>query len=454
MANNDISSIVNVTVALDTAPIPQAGFDTVMFLAETKVFTDRWNIYNSADAMLQDGFLSTDPAYKAYVSTTSGTTRPKTVIIARRKFDTITYTPTVANNEEYSLQIAAPQAGFETFSYTSDGTATATEIVDGIVADFTANASVGLAAVVALSNVSDELQLTDIGGSDYAVKEVSTNLNPTSATKADFETIPTALSEVKGEDGVWAYFGIESRILAEAEAAADYAESNKEIFGTATKDPNGKIANQSTILDTGFANGYNYTIGLWSNDADSYPEMAMLARLAVVQVPGQTTLHGQRLAGVTVDKDSTLTGAESVVVQNKNANTYELYGSTPMVQKGVAFSGEFIDNVDLARWLKARIQENVFQLVAAKAAANSKIPYTDSGLQLVGTRIVEIVKQGIEAGVLDGNYNNGLGYILDIPELTDIPTNDIANRVLNNVSLTVRATGGIRTINISGTLTI
>ena len=58
------------------------------------------------------------------------------------------------------------------------------------------------------------------------------------------------------------------------------------------------------------------------------------------------------------------------------------------------FKGEFVDNVDLARWLKARIEENVFQLIKAYADASSKLPFTQSGIDLVGNRIVQVVQQG------------------------------------------------------------
>ena len=58
MAIADISQVVNVTVTLDTAPIPQAGFDTVMFLGEHRVFTERWKVYNNASDMINDGFTS------------------------------------------------------------------------------------------------------------------------------------------------------------------------------------------------------------------------------------------------------------------------------------------------------------------------------------------------------------------------------------------------------------
>ena len=333
-------------------------------------------------------------------------------------------------------------------------TATAAEIVDGLVADFVANASVELTAVVTLANVADELALTSIASSAYSVKNVSANLNPSTATTAGYETMANTFAAMKGEDAEWAYFGIESRVAADVEAARDHAESTTEIFAHVTDDPNGKLADSTSTLDDGYGDLSLYTIGGWSADAAKYPEMAMLRPLATVQIPGQTTLHGQTQYSVAVDKNSTLTNSESSIVRGKNANTYELVGGFGYTRDGKSYSGEFIDNVDLGRWLKARIQENVYQLVKSKANSGSKVPYTDDGIQMVYDRIAEVANQGIAGGVLDGNYNDGIGYDLTVPKAADVPTNDKANRYLSGVNLVVQTTGAIATIDISGIITV
>ena len=251
-----------------------------------------------------------------------------------------------------------------------------------------------------------------------------------------------------------AYFGIESRVAADVEAARDHAESTTEIFAHVTDDPNGKLADSTSTLDDGYGDLSLYTIGGWSADAAKYPEMAMLRPLATVQIPGQTTLHGQTQYSVAVDKNSTLTNSESSIVRGKNANTYELVGGFGYTRDGKSYSGEFIDNVDLGRWLKARIQENVYQLVKSKANSGSKVPYTDDGIQMVYDRIAEVANQGIAGGVLDGNYNDGIGYDLTVPKAADVPTNDKANRYLSGVNLVVQTTGAIATIDISGIITV
>ena len=454
MAVVDINQVANVTITLDTAPITQAGFDTVMFLGEHKVFNERWRTYNRASDMLSDGFLSTDPAFIAIQTLSSGPNKPKVMMVGRREFEDITYTPTVENLTVYSLDIAAPQEAYETFTFTSSGAATAAEIVDGLVADFTANASPELAAVVSVSNVTNELALSSIGSSAYSVKNVSNGLNPATATTAGYETVAAALAAMKGEDAEWAYFGIESRTSVDVAAARDHAEATTEIFAHVTDDPNGKLADSTSTLDEGYADLSLYTIGGWSADAGKYPEMAMLRPLATVQIPGQTTLHGQTQYSVAVDKNSTLTNSESSIVRGKNANTYELVGGFGYTRDGKSYSGEFIDNVDLGRWLKARIQENVYQLVKSKANAGLKVPYTDEGIAMISDRIIEVVNQGIAGGVLNGVYNEGLGYNLTVPRASEVPTNDKANRYLSGVSLVVQTTGAIATIDISGIITI
>ena len=180
----------------------------------------------------------------------------------------------------------------------------------------------------------------------------------------------------------------------------------------------------------------------------------MLNKLATVQIPGQTTLENQTLNGIAVDSASTLTGSEAIIVRNKNASTYESVAKQGFVFGGKSYSGQYIDNVDLGRWTKARIQENVFQLLKSKADARTKIEYTNEGINLIGERILEVYNQGAADGVFNPQFNNGQGYILTLPDANEVPTNDKANRHLSGVVLTVQATGAIDTIEISGIITV
>ena len=150
----------------------------------------------------------------------------------------------------------------------------------------------------------------------------------------------------------------------------------------------------------------------------------MLNQLATVQIPGQTTLENQTLNGIAVDSASTLTGSEAIIVRNKNASTYESVAKQGFVFGGKSYSGQYIDNVDLGRWTKARIQENVFQLLKSKADARTKIEYTNEGINLIGERILEVYNQGAAGGVFNPQFNNGQGYILTLPDATEVPTND------------------------------
>lgn len=63
-----LESIVNVQISKETASVTQAGFGTPLILAEGKEWPERVRTYASAADMLDDGFTSADPAYKAAVA--------------------------------------------------------------------------------------------------------------------------------------------------------------------------------------------------------------------------------------------------------------------------------------------------------------------------------------------------------------------------------------------------
>lgn len=83
---------------------------------------------------------------------------------------TITVTPTVANSADYSVSITANGVA-RTFTYTSDVDATATEIVNGLIALIEADAGI-VAAGVTVANSSDTLA---VSGAD-AVQALTSNL--------------------------------------------------------------------------------------------------------------------------------------------------------------------------------------------------------------------------------------------------------------------------------------
>ncbi len=123
------------------------------------------------------------------------------------------FTPTAVNSTLYQIRLAAAGQTY-TVQYTSDGSATAQEIVEGLAANAAAGANATLALFVTASEDNATLTLTAINGADFDILSVSpaASLAITSDTAgttlaglAGGVAIRTDALEVASQDGVDGY---------------------------------------------------------------------------------------------------------------------------------------------------------------------------------------------------------------------------------------------------------
>jgi hypothetical protein len=145
-------------------------------------------------------------------------------------------------------------------------------------------------------------------------------------------------------------------------------------------------------------------------------------------------------------------------VTNKNGNTFEPFKDqdavipTNLTQNGKVASGEWIDVVRFRDWLQDDIRVNVFS-----AKINTRIPFTDPGIRTIKSKIQQSLDKGVKRGGIapksvDDNGNTIPSYTISVPLRADVSDNDVANRVLNDVTFTAILAGSINKINIQGTL--
>lgn len=82
-----LESIVNVQISSETASVTQAGFGTPLILAEGQNWPERVRTYTSASDMLEDGFTSSDPAYRAAAAILGQNPRVPSVKVAMASDD-------------------------------------------------------------------------------------------------------------------------------------------------------------------------------------------------------------------------------------------------------------------------------------------------------------------------------------------------------------------------------
>ena len=90
---------VTVNISVDTRVISRAGFGVPLLVGYHTRFAERVRSYTSAAAMLDDGFVATDPLYQAALVLMGQSVKPPVFKIGRRAgaaTQTVRYTPLAA----------------------------------------------------------------------------------------------------------------------------------------------------------------------------------------------------------------------------------------------------------------------------------------------------------------------------------------------------------------------
>ena len=177
------------------------------------------------------------------------------------------------------------------------------------------------------------------------------------------ETWAEAAAAAKLENDSWYGMVFTSRVQADQEAMAAWAEANGKILGLSSGDAKIKDGNDATDIASHIkSNNYDRSFVIYHSDCgtinESFADAAWLAN-RFPYTPGNTTWKFVTLKGVSVYALST---NELNGVLGKNANIYTTVKGLSMTEEGTVGSGEYIDVIRGIDWLHARMQENIIQL--------------------------------------------------------------------------------------------
>lgn len=329
---DSLNDVVRVVIFDQTTAISTASFQIPLLLSTFTDFSERVREYTSIAGVGGD-FESTSTTYKAAEKIFGqtgvlGAPIPK-LIIGRRQVDEVTITPTVANNQTYTITLDGTA-----YDYTSDADATAAEISAGLVA--------ALGAPAGFTIVDNTGSLT-IGvttlGTGWSVK-VSSNL--TKADTTPTETWVEALEAVEAVSDEWYGMYATVQTTAEQESLSDAIQAREKIYGLSSSDP---VAITTGTTDIGAklsAKAQSRTFGVYlPTAATEFPEAAWMgSQLAVT--PGQNDWDFKRANGVTVAK---LTETQKTNLESKNWNYYTRKRGVNIFQNGDMFDGKPIDQI-------------------------------------------------------------------------------------------------------------
>lgn len=447
-----LSDIVRVTISIESAAVVAAGFGVPAIFGDTQdAFGGAmYREYSDPAEMLEDGFAITDPEYVDAVALMAQSLKPDLFVVVRRavavaQVDTITPS-TVTNSATYTFTING-----RTVTYTADGATTATEISDGLRA---ALAALSPAEPVTGTGTTTVIITANEAGVPFTVAESDAKLTLVHTTAST--GIEDDLAAARAAGANWYATLLTSRSADVIYRAATWVEGNSGTIPLILIAQTNDAAVRDTVYgsaetDLGSrlkAANFTRTALLWHALDAEYLDAAFAGRM-LPEDPGTETWALKELSGVTVDTHTTtqkniLQG--SAPLAGKNVNLfYALTSANSITSRGTMSSGDWIDLIRFADFLKARISEGIASLMLAA----KKIPFTDDGLQLLANQVRAPLHtaQNTTPPKLDS-------YKVTVPRSADISVANKSARILDPpITFSAVYAGAVHDAGVTGTIT-
>lgn len=438
-----LSNQVAITITRDTVGIARAGFGVPLILSGTATWIDGLvREYNSLLDVAADFPVTTSAEYRAARAMFSQQPKPTRIKIAKsglpatKKF---TLTPSAHNTHVYSLRIGGDGVTETVATYTSDGSATAAEIVAGLITscnaivgkNFTATGSTTL---VLTGNTAgawffvEVLDLNDFGiFEDHADPGVATDLAAISLVDDDWYGLVTN-------------YNSNAYVL----AAAAYIETVKKIYiaeGSDSAFITGAVSDSDTLDDLKTFS-YARTAGAYHPRADEMFAAAWAGKV-LPKEPGSETWKFKTLAGVST---VTMTATQRSNLRAKNGNSFENVAGFNMTFEGTTADGDFIDVQRGLDWLEDDMAKSVFGALAGA----DKIPFTDAGVALLEGQMKASLRRAVARGILSSDP----APTTSVPKVADVSTDNKAARNLPDMKFDGETAGAVHKANIAGTVSV
>jgi hypothetical protein len=449
-----LDQIVAVTITSDSVTPTAQGFGTTGILAHHSVFAERSREYATVAEMIADGFSETThyailnmaraikaqnpspPTFKVFRAAMANAVawRGELTITTATEGDVVSFTLVRPNGTEVDISYTVLAAA------TTTTVATAVELLTEAVTGLGSSSS---SAVVTLlgDNVGEHFYIKDLVNCTWKDTTADANLG-------------TELDAIIVEDNDWFYLATLIQSEANVDEVALWAETNEKIYAFATSDD---VELSSSTLFTGLvSNGYENTFAMFSRDQEGHAGAAFGGKFGPKQ-PGSWIAKFQRLKGVDPE---TLTTTQRSYLENaaRRANYTESTSNVVHLANGITPSGRHIDSVVAQYWLKARLQETVFDWLASA----DKREYTDKGFAELKGEIQSVLDRAVVVGYLHGGTlqldPNDDDYIapptITMLSLADIPASDRSNRHVPDIKIAAREQGGIQSVGIEVTISV
>ena len=453
----NLNSNVSVTVTGDALPVSAAVFTTLLHVAAAGTlgvgFTERVRYYDTAADAAADTDLTSD-AIDAVSDCFSQTLHVNRVGVARIGADVAqvhTISITGAADGVWQIPITLFDGTEILAEYTASGSAIASAIATGLRAAIgTELSGVDAASDLTIGGAGADITITaDVAGNPFTVGTV---VDPGSGTHTSVATTPnksikTEMALVAEESSAWYGVTIASRVKLQIERMAEWVETTEKIFIPQNNDADLLTTATDDLASVLKAAGYKRTGVLYhATDGEWAAEDWAAFKLAADPDTTATLWSYATLTGPA--KNESLSTTQKTNLDGKRANYYlDFYGSGATAPGVMADGGKIEDRVMLD-WVTARTREAVANRLLAASARNSKIPYTDVGIETMASAIRGVLVQGENAG----HFVAGTTSVIK-PKLVDVSDADKTARVLR-LSFRAQKAGAIEKAIVTGSVTV
>lgn len=421
----DINDIVNVVISDNTTAITVAGFNLPLFVGLGKGFLTRYKEYGSLAEVGAD-FSSTSNEYIAATIFFGQEQSINKIAIGRQDSTIVTYTPVVVNSATYTVTLNGV-----VFSYISDASATAGEIVAGLIAAINASPE-----PVTATGSTTLILTADVGGVAFTAK-ATTNLTPVYSTT---ETFTDALTAIQAESNDFYGIVAHSHVKADQLMVAAWAQSNAKLYGTSSTDTN--IINQTLSADTTSiatalkTSSYGRTFLFYSADAAKYPEAGLFGSQLALPA-GRATWNFKTINIIASDN---LTKSQRSNALSKFANIYVPRGGVNSTEESHTSDGGYCDTVRNLDSFKSDVQVALYSVLIN----NDKISYTDKDIAIIENELRATTQLAVAAKILADDP----APIIIVPKALDVSVNDRALRLLPDVQIQCRISGAVHYLDV------
>lgn len=440
---SDINQIVNVTITRESARVTRKGFGTALVVGVHDAFPERVRTYLDLSGVGED-FASTTEEYIMAQMLFGQSISPEKILIGKRvqtapQSVDVTIAGTPAEGDIFTINIGRVE-----YSYTALAAPSETTVAAGLVAII--DAVTGLDAVQSGAGVIT-INATNVLDSVYIVAtstdSAAGTITQASASVGTVETLATTLDGIDAENPDWYGLLIAKRGVIEDRNAdilegAAQAEAREKLMGYSSEDPTSVDATTTDVFAVLQLASRDRSTGIYSPNAFEYPEAGWFG-LQLPKGAGTTNWKFKTISGAT---PTVLSGTAYTNLLGKNANFIETIANKNIISsEGVVASGEYIDIIRGVDSTKAEIQEDTYGYLSSK----DKVPFTNPGMIATANFTKAVLTRKAELGlyVLES-------IIVDVPDVSEIPIVDKANRQFKGTTFSAKFQGAINYVEIKG----